>query len=140
MQMYVLALMQGVNRVVQSGNTPRAPTAAIPSSPTRNWTLKFALLRNIGAAAVGAIAGEVVTAKFVNKVTDAATLWAAAQRDSVRAQWASWAKMPSAFLKAFRTGGHINRLVGTAIVGGAAAVLDGPRRGRILLGQAVALG
>jgi len=122
-RMYILALMQGVSRVVQSGTTRIVKI---------NYSLKSdseveSLVRtaaNLGKLVATVIAGEIVTAKFVNKVT-VLQHFGRLFKELRAGRVGQLAGDAIDILRAFRSGGHLNRLVGTAIVVGAGLILSG---------------
>lgn len=123
MKLYNTQLIQGVSRVVQWDST-LAPSTYTKQSDAQYAGIVRSALKFAGNTVAKKITNIVVLARYVNQVTVAEQL-NMTYRDFKAGTVGTAVSKMAGILRDFKTGGHLNRLAGTAIVVGAVALIAG---------------
>jgi len=128
-----LTLINGVSRIVAQDTRVVSSRYSLKTDAQTEVDVRKGV--TLGAIAVKYVLSEALTARYVNKTSLLKHLGHQLQalRSGAVAQLGGDA---IDILRAFRSGGHINRLVGTAIVAGAVVAIGGIVTGAVFLGEA----
>ncbi|HBY97300.1 MAG TPA: hypothetical protein DEP84_25735, partial [Chloroflexi bacterium] len=117
-QLYALTLMQGIQRMVQRDNQLVSSLYTLKTDTELEGFVRLAGI--VARSGMPAIANKVIMARYVLQIPVLRYLHWVTLAKPIEA-----GKSVLAVFRNFTTGGHLNRLIGTGIVAGAAALIAG---------------